>query len=209
MPEDNLNNDTLDFIKESFNLALGRATNGFSSETDQKIVMSIPNINLLSKLNMDSFFNQGKSDKYVLVQQPYMGNYKGHCFLIFDINYCIEVLKKLFNLECKNNSMDEEEIDKLLDFSNIVFSECLDEFEKILGEKFISMIPEIKIDSREEIDKICQDFSNPFQSFIHLSMSFTTENISNSGLLNFIINSSDLDNINKQVAKIIEKMFSA
>lgn len=209
MTVNSLSDDAIDFIKESFNLAMGRVTKEVSLQSSQKIKLSIPQMKVHQKFKFSDFLFNESSDKFVLIHQPYMGKSKGHCFLIYDLEYSIEILKKLFDLECVGEELSGNEKQTLLDFSNIVFSECLDEFEKILEENFLTFIPELDILTRAEVSETCQVNINPYHSYIHLSMTFSTESIDSSSQLNFLVNSSDLEEINSRVSKHLEKIFSA
>jgi len=151
-----------DVLVELFNIHVGASASLLSSMVNQKIILSVPEIELISgaDLNLFSFEQAGifDSGEAVLSSIKFGDDFKGAAFIVFPGDKVRHLINACMGIEAKDRSFENqplsfEEIDVLKEISNVTLNSVVGEFGNLIDVKIQFMTPEVEFSLVKSIDQ--------------------------------------------------------
>ncbi|MBU1985806.1 MAG: chemotaxis protein CheC, partial [Proteobacteria bacterium] len=149
--EQALSRDEQDILQELMNIAFGRASADLAEVIDTYVVLNVPEVRTLKVVDLPEFISTEISDHDIIsiVEQSYLGRFKGVALLIFPSGAGRELLN-LFgdNVEDygEDVSMAALEKESILEVSNILIGACVGKVVELLDDEVSFSPPRIIIE---------------------------------------------------------------
>ncbi|MBU4236601.1 MAG: chemotaxis protein CheC [Proteobacteria bacterium] len=192
--EQALSREEQDILQELMNIAFGRASADLAEVIDTYVVLNVPEVRTLKVVDLPEFISTEISDHDIIsiVEQSYLGRFKGVALLIFPSGAGRELLK-LFgdNVEDygEDVSMAALEKESILEVSNILIGACVGKVVELLDDEVSFSPPRIIIEDHPRNAIPCEIFEpDSLATVMRTVFQFSDRNIS--GYL-FLINSNE------------------
>lgn len=136
---------TLDLLKELFNIGAGNAANTISLMNGDKVLISVPEINIC-KLSEVSRFTGEMEREMIGVHHDISGGLSGRMLLLISRKSGEEIAKSLLQRYSMSDDSADFVENALKEFSNIIIGACLTALSTMLGERIVHSIPSLAID---------------------------------------------------------------
>lgn len=132
----------LDAIAELLNIGMGQATDSLSQILNEEVNLSVPSVQLLSRLDAAKNIDSGERSPIVAVKQHFNGPFWGDALLLFPQEKSLELVKAIVKEELPTPTLLELEQDALNEIGNIILTSCLSSLANILTHEVKSSIPQ-------------------------------------------------------------------
>ncbi|GAA0726935.1 hypothetical protein GCM10008905_23960 [Clostridium malenominatum] len=202
------NNLKYDIMKEMFNIGVGRAASMLSEITNKKILLDVPNIEVLNyestSLDLTKPFPKVPAGALIISSISFEDKIAGEANLIFPA----DKMRKFVNL-CQNQ--EDESIDQNMSFTdidfdiikevgNIILNSIIGEMGNFLDVNLIYSLPNVKLFNEKEFKKDMKD-----KTFLYRLMLYITFIIDDTEIEGAIIIDLTLNSLH-ELMKIINKM---
>lgn len=190
-----------DILTELVNVYIGQAANLLSETVNQKIELTIPQINLLTVSELD--FSEYKylsifSSSYVVSSSMRFGNkFQGKAFLVFPPEHA-KVLISVCTGEivfpeqsAHTIRLDDTDLDILREIGNLIINAIIGEFGNLLNIRVEYSIPEIELISIVETQKILLE-NDIYILVLHTSFTLARTRITGAVFIALSLNSVSL-----------------
>lgn len=200
-----LNELQKDLLTELVNVYIGQAASILSEMVDQKIDLSIPQVELVSTNEVDSsdprfniFFHEG----HIITSSLKFGHdFSGKAILMFPadqakllVNTCLGELTS-GNTDAK--SLLDTDLDVLKEISNVILNAIIGEFGNFLKIRLEYALPEIELISISNKDKVMF-----LQNEVHILILQTSFLLADANLKGAIVIALSMDSISSLIDKI-------
>lgn len=205
MDKDNLN---YDILKEMFNIGVGKAAGMLSEIINKKILLDVPNIEVLNLENSSSEIEKGfcKTLKGTLMISSITFEEKitGQANLIFPA----DKMRKFINLcisqknECIENDMNFTDIDFdiIKEIGNIILNSIIGEMGNFLDVTLDYTLPKVKLFNNTDFKNNIKNKKEAYMLMLYITFIIDDTEIEGAIIIDLTLNS--LNNL----MKIIEKM---
>jgi len=131
----------LDAIAELLNIGMGQATDSLSQILNEEVKLSVPSVQLLSRVSAANNIDNGKEMPIVAVKQHFDGPFWGDALLLFPQNKSLELVQAIVKERVSQEELLELEQDALNEIGNIILTSCLSSLGNILTHEVISSVP--------------------------------------------------------------------
>ncbi len=131
----------LDAIAELLNIGMGQATDSLSQILNEEVKLSVPSVQLLSRVSAANNIDNGKAIPIVAVKQHFDGPFWGDALLLFPQNKSLELVQAIVKERVSQEELLELEQDALNEIGNIILTSCLSSLGNILTHEVISSVP--------------------------------------------------------------------
>jgi len=130
-----------DAIIEIFNIGVGRAAATMSHMVNDEILLSVPSIQFLSRVEAAQRLH-GAPDKLVSgVVQHFSGCLDTNALLMFPEDKSLELVRLLVGEEIPLTEMSELEQEAMTEIGNIILNSCVGTLANLFGCEFNSSLP--------------------------------------------------------------------
>ncbi|OQB14393.1 MAG: CheY-P phosphatase CheC [Firmicutes bacterium ADurb.Bin193] len=199
-----------DVLVELFNIHIGKSASLLSQMVNQKIILSIPEIELISgeNLNLFSFEQAGifESGQAVLSSIKYGKEFSGTAFIVFSLEKARLLVDACFGREPDpsdtNAGLSYEDIDVLKEICNVTLNSIIGEFGNLFDVRIEFMTPEVEFSLITSIDqeRICDENRH----ILVLLTSFFLEKSQVNGLILISLNDTSIRMILKKIDGLLE-----
>lgn len=131
-----------DTLKETFNLAIGRAAAALSAMVGEEIHLTVPQLVLLNRWEANALITTCSENHLTAVKQSFSGPFSGMALLIYPEENSLELVHILLRESVPLASLTEMEQESLTEVGNIILNACLGTFANVMGAEFQCDIPE-------------------------------------------------------------------
>ena len=119
-----MNIDELDHdaLKELVNISVGRSADTLSRMVGTEILLSIPDVVLLSNENADTELRQRAGNDLSLVRQSFSGTLSGDSLLVFPENNSLELVQLILQEDLSAEMLAELEQEVLRELGNVLLN---------------------------------------------------------------------------------------
>jgi chemotaxis protein CheC len=125
-----------DALKEFFNLGLGMAADSLSRMVKKEILLSLPQLEVVTHKEAVELVNHKDEGKLVAVRQNFLGELSGTALLIFPGGRGFELVKALLGNDVPLETLTELEQETLLDVGNVILNAFLTSFTQMMSTDF-------------------------------------------------------------------------
>lgn len=197
-----------DILKEIFNINVGQAANMLSEIINKKILLDVPNIEILDPkdkdLKLGSVFNNLPEGTLMLSSINFNENIQGEANLIFPANKMRRFINLCMNEEDKEEDQEMDftdmDFDIVREVGNIILNAIMGGIGNFLDLTLEYTIPEVEIYDKDDFQQKIE--SNKDLCIIMLYITFIIEDIEIEGgiIINLTLNS--LQEINDEIKRM-------
>ncbi len=125
-----------DALKEFFNMGLGMAADSLSQMVKKEILLSLPQLAVVSHRRAVELVNHQDEDRLVAVRQNFLGELSGTALLIFPGGKSLELVRTLLGENMPLEALTELEQETLLDVGNVILNAFLSSFTQMMNLDF-------------------------------------------------------------------------
>ncbi|HEY9218992.1 MAG TPA: chemotaxis protein CheX [Phenylobacterium sp.] len=133
----------LDALTELVNIGVSRAANSLREMVGEQVLLSVPNVLLVSRARAVEILSQSESDRLVAVHQVFEGDITGRALLIFPETKSLELVRAVTGGELPIEDIIELEQEALAETGNIILNGCLATIANMLQRSLKMSLPEI------------------------------------------------------------------
>lgn len=130
-----------DSIAELLNLGMGQAARALSELLQEEVLLSIPQIEIVSRANATEFLTKLAPRELVSVRQEFGGAFGGNAILLFSENDSLELVRALLADEILLEDLPDLEQEAVSEVGNIVLNACLSSLADALGQEIPTNLP--------------------------------------------------------------------
>ncbi|MBF0621405.1 MAG: hypothetical protein HQL54_05720 [Magnetococcales bacterium] len=125
-----------DALKEFFNMGLGMAADSLSQMVDNEVLLSLPQLKIVSYEEATAHLVANQKEKLVAVRQNFIGELSGTALLIFPGAESLELVRTLLSDDMPLDILSELEQETLLDVGNVILNAFLASFTQMMSVEF-------------------------------------------------------------------------
>ncbi|HWF01016.1 MAG TPA: chemotaxis protein CheX [Caulobacteraceae bacterium] len=133
----------LDALTELVNIGVSRAATGLREMVGEQVVLSVPNVTLVSRDAAVELLADGDDGRLVAVHQVFEGGLTGRVFLIFPETRSLELVRAVTGGDLPLEDIIELEQEALAETGNIILNSCLATIANMLGRSLKMSLPEV------------------------------------------------------------------
>ena len=167
-----------DGIGELLNIGMGNAAESLSQMVGEEVLLSVPNIQLVSIADLDHLNMNPRVDMSA-VSQKFDGAFKGNALLLFPESKSLELVWALLQGSVPKEEISEMEEEALSEVGNVIINACLGSLANMLKDGIESDFPQFK---RGQYTQIIEEFSDkesaePVMLFMQIDFKLKTKDI--------------------------------
>jgi len=199
-----------DVLVELFNIHVGASASLLSTMVSRKIILSIPEIELISgsDINLFTFEQMGifDSGEAVLSNIKFDGEFKGAAFILFPTQKVKRLVSACLGEEITEDDLGDEnlstdEIDVIKEICNVTLNSIVGEFGNLINIKIDFMTPEVEFSLVSSITPESIKGENNY--ILILSTSFFIEDISIKGVILISLNDTSVKMIINKIDELL------
>ncbi len=136
-----LNEPQHDAITEIFNIGVGRAAATMSQMVNDEILLSVPSIKFLSRVEAARRLSGAPGKVVSGVVQRFSGCLNTNALLMFPEDKSLELVRLLVGDEIPLTEMSELEQEAMTEIGNIILNSCVGTLGNLFGCEFKSSLP--------------------------------------------------------------------
>jgi chemotaxis protein CheC len=133
----------LDALTELVNIGVSRAAASLREMVGQQVVLSVPNVVVVSRAKAIELLRQRENSRLVAVHQVFEGDITGRVLLIFPETNSLELVRAVTGGELSLEDIFELEQEALAETGNIILNGCLATIANMLKRNLKTSLPEI------------------------------------------------------------------
>lgn len=130
-----------DTITELLNLGMGQAAKALSELLHEEILLSIPQVEFVSRLDAVKFMEKLAPGELVSVRQEFAGPFGGSAILLFSGDDSLELVRALLSGDIILEDLPDLEQEAVSEVGNIVLNACLSSLADALGQDIPTDLP--------------------------------------------------------------------
>jgi chemotaxis protein CheC len=133
----------VDALTELVNLGVSRAATNLALMVHEEVVLTVPQIALLSRPDAVRALGERASENLVAVHQTFEGEIVGRALLIFPEEQSLELVRSVVGSELSLEELIELEQEALAETGNVILNGCLATLANCLESKLRISLPEV------------------------------------------------------------------
>src|SRR5580700_9126418 len=132
-----------DALAEIANMGVSRAATSLRQMVGEQVLLSVPAVNIVTRLAASELVERGGSSKLVAVQQSFEGPFSGRALLIFPQAQSLELVRSIVGDEHSLEDVIDLEQEALAETGNIILNGCLATIANMLHRTMRMSLPSI------------------------------------------------------------------
>lgn len=190
----------LDALTEVFNLGVGQAAHALSQLAGEAVLLSIPNVQMLSKAEVARQLGAGGGRRISAVRQSFQGEIVTDAVLMFPADQSLQLVQIMVGETVPLAQLGEMEQEALAEIGNILLNSVVASVADSLHIEFEGGLPEVQIGVPSEMLLAGENVAEPLLS---LQIQFEIASRQIKGYLAFLLDISSGGMLEKKVADFI------
>ena len=131
----------LDALTESFNLGMGAAAAAMSEMVNEDVLLSVPELNFVSRQEISDYITQTIKNKVSGVAQEFSGPFTGKALLLFSNDKSLDLVRLMLQDAVPLENLTEFEEEALNEIGNIIINAGLSSLADMFGFEILSSLP--------------------------------------------------------------------
>jgi chemotaxis protein CheC len=188
-----------DAITELLNIGMGHAASSLSNMVGSEVKLSIPSIELLSRVEAARRISIDPHRRVAAIRQRFYGPFWGDALLLLPQDKSLELVRILVKEEAPLEMLMALEQDALTEIGNVILNCCLGSFGNILAHEITSELPVFLTGSAIEI-LLGDNKSHSSEDIVmFLRMDFILQSKDIEGYVAFILEIASIDKFKAKV----------
>ena len=132
-----------DALAEIANMGVSRAATSLRRMVGEQVLLSVPAVNIVSRVTASRLVEKGNSSQLVAVQQTFEGPFSGRALLIFPEAQSLELVRSIVGDEHSLEDVIDLEQEALAETGNIILNACLATIANVLRRTMRMSLPSI------------------------------------------------------------------
>jgi chemotaxis protein CheC len=132
-----------DALAEIANIGVSRAASSLRQMVGEQVLLSVPTVNMVTRLTASRLVEQGNATKLVGVQQSFEGPFSGRALLIFPEAQSLELVRSIVGAEHSLEDFIDLEQEALAETGNIILNACLATIANVLRRTMRMSLPSV------------------------------------------------------------------
>lgn len=195
----NLTAQQTDSLEEFINIAFSRTASSLSEITGHRVLLDVPKVEVYPidavALNLERFLPGDVAS----IHQPFDGAIAGDAFLILNYDGAVRLTDLLTDEEYHSEQLDESAREVLTEVGNILLNACLGMFGNVLKVHVGFAVPNLHLDSLNElIDSVQKERDG----LTHAIVVYTSFRIRESSIQGYLVLVLSVVSLNRLVLEI-------
>lgn len=193
----------VDALTELVNIGVSRAAVSLRELVGEQVVLSVPSLALLSRVQALDLVSQGRSSPLIAVRQRFQGEFSGRALLIFPERSSLELVRVVVARHLSLEDIVELEQEALAEIGNIILNSCMASIANLLRRSLTMSLPEIVRGTGPELFGPLQSETDDVVLFIRINFSLKGREIS--GYIAMVMDLLSLASLKSLVAELIQR----
>lgn len=132
-----------DALAELANIGVSRAANSLRQMVGEQVFLSVPAVNIVTRLAASRLVERGNTPRLVAVQQSFEGPFSGRALLIFPEAQSLELVRSIVGDEHSLEDVIDLEQEALAETGNIILNACLATISNVLRRTMRMSLPSV------------------------------------------------------------------
>jgi chemotaxis protein CheC len=132
-----------DALAEIANMGVSRAAASLRQMVGEQVLLSVPAVNIVSRMEASGLAGRGTAAKFVAVQQSFEGPFEGRALLIFPEAQSLELVRSIVGEEYSLEDVIDLEHEALAETGNIILNACLATIANVLHQTMRMSLPTV------------------------------------------------------------------
>jgi len=132
-----------DALAEIANMGVSRAAVSLHQMVGEQVLLTVPAVNIVTRLAASQLAERGNVSKLVAVQQSFDGPFSGRALLIFPEAQSLELVRSIVGAEHSLEDIIDLEQEALAETGNIVLNACLATIANVLRRTMRMSLPSV------------------------------------------------------------------
>jgi len=132
-----------DALAEIANMGVSRAAASLRQMVGEQVLLSVPEVRIVSRTSAAKLVEQGNAPKLVAVQQSFEGPFSGRALLIFPEAQSLELVRSIVGAEHSLEDVIDLEQEALAETGNIILNACLATIANVLRKSMRMSLPSV------------------------------------------------------------------
>jgi chemotaxis protein CheC len=141
--ESELSDTERDAFAEIANMGVSRAAASLRQMVGEQVLLSVPAVNIVTRLEASRLAERGSAPKLVAVQQSFEGPFSGRALLIFPEAQSLELVRSIVGAEHSLEDIIDLEQEALAETGNIILNACLATIANVLRRTMRMSLPSV------------------------------------------------------------------
>jgi chemotaxis protein CheC len=141
--ESELSDTERDAFAEIANMGVSRAATSLRQMVGEQVLLSVPAVNIVTRLEASRLAERGNAPKLVAVQQSFEGPFSGRALLIFPEAQSLELVRSIVGAEHSLEDIIDLEQEALAETGNIILNACLATIANVLRRTMRMSLPSV------------------------------------------------------------------
>src|ERR1700721_1785841 len=176
--ESALSDTERDALAEIANLGVSRAANSLRQMVGEQVLLSVPAVNIVTRLAASRLVERRNASKLVAVQQFFEGPFSGRALLIFPEAQSLELVRSIVGDEHSLEDVMDLEQEALAETGNIILNGCLATIANVLHRtKRMSLPSIVRGDGASLFDVDETSSGGQFVLFLYIDFNIKNRNV--------------------------------
>jgi chemotaxis protein CheC len=141
--ESELSDTERDAFAEIANMGVSRAATSLRQMVGEQVLLSVPAVNIVTRLEASRLAERGNAQKLVAVQQSFEGPFSGRALLIFPEAQSLELVRAIVAEDHSLEDIIDLEQEALAETGNIILNACLATIANVLRRTMRMSLPSV------------------------------------------------------------------
>lgn len=205
-----ISDEELDILQEIMNIAFGKAAADLAEVINIYVLLTVPYIKLVPAVELPGYIKSEITthDRISVVEQNFLGDFKGSAFLIFPSGAGKELISLLGDGEevelDASNASDLLEKETLVEVGNILIGACVGKVAEMLGDTVTYAPPSVVIENHAN-EALPASLFDPHSTAIVLRTVFNFNEKNVQGFLFLVTSLESIEWLQAALAKFLEQ----
>jgi chemotaxis protein CheC len=195
-----LNELELDALSEVFNMGVGHAANALSQLAGEAVLLSVPHVQLLSKIEVVRQLGCGPDQRISAVRQAFSGEVITDAVLMFPADQSLLLVQIMVGEEVPLEQLGEMEQEALAEIGNILLNSVVASVADCLCIEFEGSLPLVELGVASDV-LLGQEAAEPILS-VQIRFEIAARQIQ--GQLAFLLDMNSSGVLEQKVSRFIE-----
>ena len=132
-----------DALSEIANIGVSRAASSLRQMIGEQVHLSVPAVNIVSRLAASKLVEKGGSSKLIAVRQSFEGPFAGSALLIFPAAHSLELVRSIVGEDQSLEDVIDLEHEALAETGNVILNACLATIANVLHQTMRVSLPTV------------------------------------------------------------------
>ena len=132
-----------DALSEIANIGVSRAASSLRQMIGEQVLLSVPAVNIVSRLAASKLVEKSGSSKLIAVRQSFEGPFAGKALLIFPAAHSLELVRSIVGDDQSLEDVIDLEHEALAETGNVILNACLATIANVLHQTMRVSLPTV------------------------------------------------------------------